>query len=299
MKAVPVYLSLPLLFALIYSIAVLALKRAMEEGADRWQVVISSILTTTVMLSPLLFVVKAPGPTVHIFEPLVAGTAFFLGMALNVLALNVGDVSVATPLMGAKVLFVAFFTILIISKPVSPLLWFAAILATMALALLREPGQRKTGRFWPTVGFALGSAASFAMCDISFQRWARPWGMELFLSCVFGVASVLALVSMPFAWRGKAPLSSAARKWLAAGCILFGLQTMGMLISIGSFHHPNAATAINIVFSSRGIWSVVLVWAVGQWFGNIERTRGTAVMVRRLVGSMLLTAAIALTLTQG
>ena len=80
------------------------------------------------------------------------------------------------------------------------------------------------------------------------------------------------------------------------GCILNGVQTLGVVIYIGLFHHPNAATAINIVFNSRGLWSVLLVWVVGHWFGNLEREQGTAVMVSRFAGSMLLLGAIALTL---
>jgi len=54
------------------------------------------------------------------------------------------------------------------------------------------------------------------------------------------------------------------------------------------------ATTTNVLYNSRGVWSVVLVWWVGHWFGNTERARGPGVMLRRLAGSLLLLSAILL-----
>jgi len=92
------------------------------------------------------------------------------------------------------------------------------------------------------------------------------------------------------------PFSASARWWIFVACALNGLQTLGMFICISLFRHANAATVINIVYNSRGIWSVLLVWLVGPWFGNIEREYGMRVMLTRLIGSMLLLSAIAITL---
>jgi hypothetical protein len=54
------------------------------------------------------------------------------------------------------------------------------------------------------------------------------------------------------------------------------------------------ATAVNIVFSSRGIWSVLIVWRFGALFDNKESFAGKSAMFARLAGSTLLFAAIAL-----
>jgi hypothetical protein len=40
------------------------------------------------------------------------------------------------------------------------------------------------------------------------------------------------------------------------------------------------------------LWSVVLVWVVGHWFGNVERSVGRAVMTRRLLGAAILLGAV-------
>jgi len=49
-----------------------------------------------------------------------------------------------------------------------------------------------------------------------------------------------------------------------------------------------------VVYSARGLWSVVAVWVLGPWFGNRERDRGAAVFRARLAGAALLLGAIVL-----
>ena len=54
----------------------------------------------------------------------------------------------------------------------------------------------------------------------------------------------------------------------------------------------NEVTRTNILYNTRGLWSVVLVWVVGHWFGNVERSVGQAVMTRRLLGAAILLGAV-------
>ena len=61
------------------------------------------------------------------------------------------------------------------------------------------------------------------------------------------------------------------------------------------FRSGGAARA-NVIYSSRGLWSVVAVWAVGHWFGNREQHLGASVLRWRLAGAVLMMAAIALVL---
>ena len=126
MHNLPVYLFLPLLLGLLYSIAAMAYKGAMAEGVDIWRIIFYSNLATAILLLPLLVFVETPLPDASFHQPLVAGLAFFIGIILNVFALHRGDVSVATPVLGTKVLFVAVFTILVLGKPVLPSLWISA-----------------------------------------------------------------------------------------------------------------------------------------------------------------------------
>jgi hypothetical protein len=54
------------------------------------------------------------------------------------------------------------------------------------------------------------------------------------------------------------------------------------------------ATLVNILYATRGMWTVATVWTVGHWFGNDERGQGHAVMGRRLIGSAVLVGAVVL-----
>lgn len=296
MNDLPIFLILPLGLGLMYSLAAIAFKRALEEEIDIWRIIFFSNLATGILLIPLLLFVNKPHTGALFYQPILAGLAFFAGIVLNILAIHRGDVSVATPLLGTKVLFVAFFTVVVLSEPVFPSLWMATMLVVVSFKLLQGFGNRPATRFWPTVLFALGSSCAFALCDVFFQAWARLWGIGLFIPIVFTIVLILSFGLRYGFPRKTGAFSTVARRWLIAGCILNGLQTVGMFICVGFFRHANAATAVNIVYNSRGIWSVLLVWLVGHWFGNIEREQGARIMMPRLAGSVLLLSAIILTL---
>jgi hypothetical protein len=56
-------------------------------------------------------------------------------------------------------------------------------------------------------------------------------------------------------------------------------------------------TRINVVYNSRGLWSVVAVWLVGHWWGNTERDAGRAALLWRFAGAALMLAAIVIAVT--
>jgi hypothetical protein len=68
-----------------------------------------------------------------------------------------------------------------------------------------------------------------------------------------------------------------------------------MGIALGFF---NDAAGVNVVYGSRGIWSLAVVWFAGRLFGNAERSDSRDAMGLRLMGCLLVTAAIILVLWQ-
>jgi hypothetical protein len=74
----------------------------------------------------------------------------------------------------------------------------------------------------------------------------------------------------------------------------FRIPVMVMLVTaIARF---GDATAINIVYSSRGLWSVLAVWLFAGRIGIGERGLGAATLRRRLAGATLMMVAIVLVL---
>jgi hypothetical protein len=58
------------------------------------------------------------------------------------------------------------------------------------------------------------------------------------------------------------------------------------------------ATAMNVVYSIRGVWSVAAVWLIGHWFANTEGQLGGNVFRWRLASAALMTSAIVLVVTR-
>jgi uncharacterized membrane protein len=295
MSAPSAFLIVPLFLGMLYSLSAIALKRAMVEGADIWRTILYSNLAIAVFMLPLLAFIRQPGEGAAYHQPLLTGLALFAGFGLNILALQRGHVSVVAPLLGTKVLFVAAFTVLVVGVPVRTPLWLASLLVCLAMPMLRGGGGT-AAKFGEAVVYAMGSASAFALADVFFQAWARRWGVGLFIPMAFGLACLLTVGLRRWFASRSAPLPRAAWRWLAAACLLHGLQAFGMFLCVSLYRHPNAAAAVNIVYNSRGIWSVMLVWAAGSWFGNIEGRQGVGVMGRRLVGALMLLIAVAITL---
>ena len=73
-----------------------------------------------------------------------------------------------------------------------------------------------------------------------------------------------------------------------------GIQGISLISAISLF---GEATRINVIYSVRGLWSVMAVWLVGHWFGNTEKEMGVARFRFRTAGAVCMCLAIILSLT--
>jgi hypothetical protein len=80
-----------------------------------------------------------------------------------------------------------------------------------------------------------------------------------------------------------------ARNALVFGALILGAQNLVMAVAI---RFSGDATAVNIVYSSRCVLSVVLAWATARWLGSREATLPRHILVLRLAGALLLASAI-------
>jgi drug/metabolite transporter (DMT)-like permease len=186
------------------------------------------------------------------------------------------------------VIFVAFFSVLLGAEPLSATTWLAALLTTIATALLGIGRTHRVHSLSAGLFYGFSAAACFALVDVFCQKWAPLWGFGHFAPAMFATVTICSLGLIPF-FSGS--LRELQWRWVLPGGMFLGLQCIGVAYAIMVF---GSATTTNIMYSSRGIWSVILVWTIGHWFANVERTQGTPVMLRRLAGSALLLAAIGL-----
>ncbi len=220
------------------------------------------------------------------------GTTFFLGQLFTFLAITRGDVSIATPVMGTKIVLVAILGMVFFGAEVSRSLWIAAGLATLGVVLLQyAPSKAGRQRLLFTLGAAGLSALFFAVTDVMVQRFGALYGVGILLPLGFLVTALLSFTLIPFFRSPLKRISRIGWLWLLPGAFLLALQAAGMAAALGLFGH---ATEVNVVYSLRGFWSVLLVWFLGASFGNDERKAGGLAFVFRTAGAILTIAAVGL-----
>jgi len=287
----PAHLFLPLASSVVYVAAVLLVKRSAAYGVGVWRTAFVSNVAMGLFFAPLWLLGGAGRPVTELWQPVLAGILFFLGQIFTFKALQGGDVSVVTPVLGLKVVLVAFFSTLLLTEPVPLKWWVAAGLSTLAIALLNRADRRPQGKVGRTIVESALAAVCFAATDVLTQKWVPAWGVGRFLPLMFGVVAVLSAGFVPFFSAPLRAVPRAAWPWLLGGSVALAAQAANMAIALGVF---GDATAVNIVYASRGLWSVLAVWWVGHWFRNEEQALGAAVLRVRLVGAGLMLAAIAL-----
>jgi drug/metabolite transporter (DMT)-like permease len=300
----PLHLLLPLTSAVVFVVGALLLKRASDLGADVWRTTRIINYTTAVVAMPLCLLGGTIPSSTLWWQPPVAAVLFFAGQIFSLLALSTGDVSVATPVLGVKILLVALLTAVLLGDPIGARLWTAAALSTAAIALLNinsgvnpvvARGHSHT-RVRTTILLAGLGATAYACFDVVVQKWSPAWGTGRFLPIAMACAAVYSIPLRRFEASRSVPdgrTPRAYRPWLAGGAVCFAVQGLAFISSISIYRH---ATTANILYSSRGLWSVLAVWGIGHWFSNREQHLGARVLAWRFLGAILLMAALMMVL---
>lgn len=287
----PLATLIPLGSALGYTVAALMLKRATESGGGPWRVTFLVNWIAALAFLPWLLQGGEPFATGPVALAILTGLTFFIGQICTFLALSRGDVSLTTPIMGTKVVFVAILGALFAGEKLTPALWSASLLTCVATALLGGEFKTNSSRLIPSLGFGITAAIAYAASDIMQQRWVKLLGFGHFAPVMFITIGLLAFTLIPLF---PAPLQSLPKTtwlWGLGGGALIAIQATGIAISIAFFKE---VTLTNVLYTTRGVWSVLLVWAIGGWFGNTERSVGPRIMLQRLLGATLLLGAVLL-----
>ncbi len=131
--------------AFVYTIAALCTKRALSGGATVWQVNFAANMAMAVLYLPFWLGVDFPRLLAQGYKPILAAITFFIGQLFTFAALRKGDVSVATPLLGAKVIFVALLTSVLFGEAVGIKWWLAALICTVGIFLVTGSQRRTEG----------------------------------------------------------------------------------------------------------------------------------------------------------
>lgn len=285
----PLYLLFPAAAAAVYALGSIVVKRALKDGVGMRQSFHLANIVLGLAFLPLLFIGGDRIDWALVWKPLTMGTVFFAGQWLTFAAIRRGDVSLVTPLMGTKVVFVALGVVVLTGGMPSRPLWLAAFLTTLGIFTMGLADIRGGSHFLFTALVALASASVFGVSDVLVSAWSEGFGAMPFLAV--GSATV-ALWSVAV-WLGQKRPALLPRgpgaKWAWAGAGLIALQAMVLGIALALF---DDATGINVVYASRGLWVIVLVVVFGGFLGNSEHRDKGRGFLWRVAGTVLLTVAI-------
>ena len=249
-----------------------------------------------------------------LWQPAVIGGLFVTGQLLTLIAIRYGDVSIAAPVQGVKVLLVPLAAIVVVGEAAPLKIWIASSIAMLGIMCVQSSDatvHRKS--IWLAVLLAFLASVSMTIFDLLIQRWAPPWGPGRFLPLMAVFTALLASLLMPLADHPREVLRN--RQWwlpLAGGSLLMALQAIGMTFTLAKF---GDATRVNIVYSLRGIWGVLLTWWLIHSLPpkpNDSRPTDQApasdqdpapggpshrVMVMRLIGAVLIGLSVVISLT--
>lgn len=289
--SVPVHLLFPLASSIAYVFAMLFFKRSTDWGVGVWRTAFVSNVVIGFAFAPFWLLGGYHQPAALLWQPLLVALLFLSGQIFTFLSLHYGDVSVGTPVMGLKIVLVALGSALLLPDPIPLKWWISAFLSTLAIILLSRGESRPRHAVGRTVLTASLAAASFALFDVLVQKWSPVWGVGRFLPLTCGTVALLSFGFIPFFHGPLRSIPLPAWRWLGRGSLLLALQSAMFVYAVGAF---GDATVMNIVYSSRGLWSVVSVWLVGHWFANEEHALAPAILRSRLTGAVMILAAITL-----
>lgn len=291
MSHLPVYLLLPLAAAIIYSVASMLLKKALVEGAHPMACFHINNWAGSLVFIPLAFfeTQKVAWPLWP--APVGVGVMFFVGSWFTFVAMQRGDVSLVTPVLGSKVVFVALATSLLIADGMPRLMWLAALLTTGGIIMMSATDLKtpRGARLAGPVTMALISASFFALADVVMQKYAPQFGGRMFLAVMSGTNGLLSATVMLLGINRPPMPRSRATAWSVAGSALIACQSFLMGLAL-AFHSD--AIGVNVVYATRGLWSLMVVAVLGPMIGNRERHESGRAYGARVLAALLLLAGV-------
>jgi len=230
--------------------------------------------------------------------PILCGVLFFQGQILTFRAIAAGDVSVSTPLMGTKILFVALFTVLIARTPLPGSWWWACLMASSGIALISYDRSGLHRGIRAAVLWTLAAAAVYALTDLLVQLGVPRVGYSRFAPVMFGTTGVLSLLYLPGTSRSlharngdKKHPGDGASPWLLAGAVVLAIQSLAMLLRHRALREcdPHQHPLRFPLSLERSSCLVTSRAHPGGADGASHRIMG-----RRLIGAILLVTAMAL-----
>ena len=283
-------LGFPFIAAAIYATASYLSKEAMNRGAGLLRLAFVTNWMFLLIFGPLALLDWQKALWSAIGWPILTGVFFFLGHVFTFAAIRAGDVSLQTPLMGTKTIFVALLAIFLGVQELDGPIILAAAGMTLAIVTLAWPDKLQSNKPATTVALALLSSLFFAFSDISVAQNARDFGApRTYLSITMLVNALLSFSLVPFFKEKLAAMPKVSlRPLLISGAMMAG---QALLMNLFLALDGRAAEA-NIAYSTRGLWSVIIPLIGLGWLAGSQAKMSKRILLRRIIGAAIMTFSI-------
>ncbi len=284
----PLVIIFPLLGAILHPVLGMMIQRAAKDGVG---LILMAAMSN--LISALLFYLWFGAPSIFPLSsadlaPALVGVLFFFGQWFSIHAIKTGDLAVHSSAMGAKLFVVALLSFFFGLEKISGLIVIATILAIVSVYFVAGATLEGWRRSQKTVWLTLISCLIFGISDYMTAFWAQGYGPVRWLVIMMlgsGLVSVFFLVPRVKTATVYLRQPLIAAMVLGAG-FLIGVQALLVNYSLSHFNVP---VLINIIFSTRGMMAVILIWLIGRNASGVS-------IRKKLFGSTLMVVAVALAL---
>lgn len=274
-----------------YAIAAILSKQALARGAGVLRLSFVINWSFVLVFASLLRGHEGSIPWDKLHYPVITGFLFFLGQVFTFTAIRFGDVSLQTPVMGTKAVFAVILAVLLGTEVVTPPMALAAIVSMLGIALLGFSGDgvERVGR---TLCLALLSSFFFAGSDTMVGFFASDFGVPMFLFLAIFSNALFSLGLVPFFRESLREMPRVAWPWILAASLGMALQALLLNYTLATYQN---VAAVNVIYTTRGLWSVLLGALALKFFASAGRPAAPPrIFILRLAGAILMTLAIAI-----
>jgi drug/metabolite transporter (DMT)-like permease len=293
------HLFFPLLSSILFVLAATYARQATSLGVTPYTATALSNFTLAIIWLVVGLSQNAWIPLGSLWQAVWIGAAFVAGQLSTYLAFRLGDVSLATPVFGVKIIMVAVMSSMLAEQGITLSIWIAAALATIGVGVIQFGASANSEtkltarRAAFSIGFALLAATLLSIFDIAVQRAGKEHGALPFLSTMFVSVGVLSLGLLPWTNSVAHIRSIGASRPLLFAAAFMAAQGLSVTYALGQF---GDATRINIVYSLRGLWSVLFAWIAAKFFAKSGSGMARSTLLYRFIGAVMVTVAIVIAL---
>ncbi len=272
-------------------------KKYIHKNGTAFQLLIASHLImgifAAICLGILLVGNDLPPFKTYWLQLLQVNTFYLLGQMCFFMAISKTEASRIAPLLGIKIIFIAFLGILFWDQHLSAWQWGAIVLCFSGALMSNWSGKSITlsGALW-----LLGAVVGYSLSDINIKQLincieaeAGKRGLAIFTAAsisyfYLGIFSLLVLLfARSIKLKHLKPALTFSCWWFAAMLLLFAcFGLLGPLFG-------------NIVQSGRGIIAVIIGAVIARFaWSEHEEKLARSVLIRRIAAALLITCSIIL-----